>query len=136
MIFFTFRVRETHQIAQAQQEKNARLREAFGISEYFVDGSSFDSERQAKEELAKSEAHRQKIREEKEKEGDELKNKRYGLVNTPSPDGKRENESEINAESQKTKKSKKEKKKKKSRDSSSSTEKKKKKKSKKHKKEK
>lgn len=38
--FFTysstyFSVRETHQIAAAQQEKNARLREAFGITEHF-----------------------------------------------------------------------------------------------------
>lgn len=36
--FFSFSVRETHQIAAAQQEKNARLREAFGISEHFDDG--------------------------------------------------------------------------------------------------
>ena len=42
--------------ALAQIEKNARIREAFGISEYFVDGSSFDATRNAKEKLAKSES--------------------------------------------------------------------------------
>lgn len=39
-IVLTFSVRETHQLAEAQQEKNARLREAFGISSNFVEGSS------------------------------------------------------------------------------------------------
>lgn len=47
-------LRETHEIAQAQQQKNAKLREAFGISDYFVEGTSFDPDRKAKEDLAKS----------------------------------------------------------------------------------
>jgi serine/arginine repetitive matrix protein 2 len=40
-------VRETHAIAEAQQEKNARLRDAFGISPRFVEGTSLDPERRA-----------------------------------------------------------------------------------------
>lgn len=63
-------MRETHQIAEAQQEKNAKLREAFGISEYFVEGSSLDPQRHVKEAQAKSAAEQ---------------NKKYTLVRTPSP---------------------------------------------------
>ena len=36
--------RETHQIAAAQQEKNERLRNAFGLSEY-EEGTAFDPEK-------------------------------------------------------------------------------------------
>lgn len=61
-------MKETHQIAEAQQEKNAKLREAFGISEYFVEGSSLDAGRRAKEEAARQAAQ-----------------PRYQLVRTPSP---------------------------------------------------
>ena len=50
----------THQIAEANQEKNDKLRMAFGISEYFVDGSSLDPQRQAKETEAKALAMAQK----------------------------------------------------------------------------
>lgn len=57
---FNFSVRETHQIAEAQQEKNAKLREAFGISEFFVEGSSLDPNRRAKEAAAKAAAEAQK----------------------------------------------------------------------------
>ncbi|KAK3587267.1 hypothetical protein CHS0354_034412 [Potamilus streckersoni] len=52
--------KETHQIAEATQEKNARLREAFGLSEHYVDGSAFDPNRKAKEEAAKAMAMAQK----------------------------------------------------------------------------
>lgn len=78
-------------MAEAQQEKNARLREAFGISEYFVEGTSFDPERKAKEDLAKSIALQQEL--EAQKEMDRVKqtvNKKYGLVRTPSPERKRD----------------------------------------------
>lgn len=80
--FIYFSVRETHQIAEAQQEKNARLREAFGISEYFVEGTSFDPERKAREDLAKSTAIQQEMQ--AQKELDRANNKRYALVRTPS----------------------------------------------------
>lgn len=86
-----FSVTETHQVAEAQQEKNARLREAFGISEYFVDGSSFDPDRQAKEKLAKSVALIEKekqeaIEREKERGQEKAQATRYQLVHTPSPE--------------------------------------------------
>lgn len=61
-------MKETHQIAEAQQEKNAKLREAFGISEYFVEGSSLDPGRHAKEAAARA-----------------AQQPRYQLVRTPSP---------------------------------------------------
>jgi serine/arginine repetitive matrix protein 2 len=48
------------QIAEANQEKNKRLKEAFGISEYYVDGSSLDPNRKAKEDEAKAVAMAQK----------------------------------------------------------------------------
>lgn len=70
-------------------EKNARLREAFGISEYFVEGTSFDPERKAKEDMAKTIALQQEL--DAQKEMDRIKNsvnKKYGLVRTPSPDKK------------------------------------------------
>lgn len=38
---------ETHQLAEANERKNERLRAAFGISEGYVDGSSFDPARRA-----------------------------------------------------------------------------------------
>ncbi|XP_061196464.1 serine/arginine repetitive matrix protein 2-like [Saccostrea echinata] len=52
--------KESHQIAQATAEKNARIKEAFGIGENYVDGSSFDPNRKAKEEQAKAVALAQK----------------------------------------------------------------------------
>lgn len=70
-------VRETHQIAEAQQVKNAKLREAFGISEYFVEGSSFDPDRKAKEDLKKSTALQDELQAQREN------SKRYALVRTP-----------------------------------------------------
>ncbi|KAF5303480.1 hypothetical protein FQA39_LY09943 [Lamprigera yunnana] len=84
-------VTETHHLAEAQQEKNARLREAFGISEYFVDGSSFDPDREAKEQVARSVALQEKeqqkaLEREKEKEQEKLQAARYELVHTPSPE--------------------------------------------------
>jgi len=54
------RAKQTHQIAEATAEKNARLKEAFGIGEFYQDGSSFDPNRKAKEEAAKALAMAQK----------------------------------------------------------------------------
>lgn len=42
-------VKNTHQYADEQLKKNARLRDAFGISEFFIEGSSLDPERKNKE---------------------------------------------------------------------------------------
>merc|ERR1712080_742199 len=53
-------LKETHQIAEAQKEKNARLKDAFGISQHFVEGSSFDPNRKELEEAAREEARNKK----------------------------------------------------------------------------
>ncbi|XP_055862772.1 serine/arginine repetitive matrix protein 2-like isoform X3 [Biomphalaria glabrata] len=57
--FQIYLAKETHQLAEANQEKNARLKEAFGLTDY-VDGSAFDPDRKAKEEAAKAAAMAQK----------------------------------------------------------------------------
>jgi len=49
MFILYFSVRDTHQFADEQLKKNARLRDAFGISEFFIEGSSLDPERKIKE---------------------------------------------------------------------------------------
>lgn len=49
IIFFISSVKDTHQYADEQLKKNARLRDAFGISEFFIEGSSLDPERKTKE---------------------------------------------------------------------------------------
>uniref|UniRef100_W8AP02 Serine/arginine repetitive matrix protein 2 n=2 Tax=Ceratitis capitata TaxID=7213 RepID=W8AP02_CERCA len=143
-------VRETHQIAEAQQEKNAKLREAFNISEYFVEGSSFDSDRKAKEDLAKSlalqkelDAQRESAAAGREKEKERDDKRRYALVRTPSREkdntgsGGSKADNSDNEVHEHASRSEKKKKKKRTRDSSGSPERKKdkKKKSKKHKKE-
>jgi len=91
---FSSSARDTHQIAEAQQQKNARLREAFNISEYFVEGSSFDGDRKAKEDLAKSVALQKELDAQRESLAaaaaaaaagkDKETGKRYALVRTPS----------------------------------------------------
>ncbi|XP_071849282.1 uncharacterized protein [Apostichopus japonicus] len=48
------KVSETHQLAAAKEKQNQKLREAFGISDTYVDGSSFDPDRKAKEAEAKA----------------------------------------------------------------------------------
>merc|ERR1712226_256059 len=58
-------LKETHQIAEAQKEKNAKLKDAFGISKHFVEGSSFDPNRRELDEAAREEA-RSKTRRETE----------------------------------------------------------------------
>lgn len=94
-------VRETHQVAAAQREKNEKLRSAFGISEYFVDGSSFDVDRKGKEEVAKSTALQDEL--ETQRAAEKEKNKRYKLVRTPSRE--KELESKPEAEPSDKKKS-------------------------------
>ncbi|XP_034484144.1 serine/arginine repetitive matrix protein 2 isoform X3 [Drosophila innubila] len=147
-------VRETHQIAEAQQQKNAKLREAFNISEYFVEGSSFDSDRKAKEDLAKSVALQKELDAQRESLAaaaaaaaagkDKETGKRYALLRTPSRERDEATAGKSDAglansgdEREHVSKSDKKKKKKRARESSASPERKKdkKKKSKKHKKE-
>lgn len=76
-------MRETHAVAEAQQEKNSRLKEAFGISEFFVEGSSLDPNRRAKEELARAAAEKLKASVASEGTGAEA-GKKYGWIHTPS----------------------------------------------------
>ena len=87
-------------MAKAQQEKNAKLREAFGISEYFVEGSSFDPDRKAKEELTRSVALQKEL--EEQRELDKQKNKKYALVRTPSP--QKEDDKDVSVVEKKKKK--------------------------------
>ncbi|KAG8147142.1 hypothetical protein E2320_022522 [Naja naja] len=47
--YFLSSITETHQLAEANEKKNERLRAAFGISDSYVDGSSFDPNHRAKE---------------------------------------------------------------------------------------
>lgn len=77
------RLRDTHQIANAQQEKNAKLREAFGISDYFVEGSSFDPDRKAKEDVARSNAQ---LELQLQKDAEKSAAKKYTHVRTPTPE--------------------------------------------------
>ncbi len=46
---FPLRVTETHALAAANQQKNDRLRAAFGIASDYVDGSSFHADRKERE---------------------------------------------------------------------------------------
>lgn len=75
------------------------MKEAFGISDYFVEGSSFDCDRQEKEDMAKKAALQHEL--DAQKEADRDKNKRYGLVRTPS---KERNTDEIKEKKSKKKK--------------------------------
>lgn len=128
-------MRETHEIAQAQQQKNAKLREAFGISDYFVEGTSFDPDRKAKEDLAKSSRKCLKCNEfeqhviifnlitteiqlelQAEKDADKANRKNYALVRTPSPDKDDDDTPTADKESIVKGKSEKKKKKKRNRD--------------------
>uniref|UniRef100_A0A147BUE0 Putative pre-mrna-splicing factor cwc21 ixodes scapularis pre-mrna-splicing factor cwc21 n=1 Tax=Ixodes ricinus TaxID=34613 RepID=A0A147BUE0_IXORI len=52
-------VKESHQMAEANVEKNQKLKDALGINPFFVEGSSLDPDRKAKEAQAASEAHKQ-----------------------------------------------------------------------------
>ena len=66
-----FSVTETHQLAEATEEKNARMKEALGIKEDYKDGSSFDQElkeAQRKSEQLAREAKQKEIEKQKERE--------------------------------------------------------------------
>merc|ERR1711928_11907 len=71
-------VKATHQIAEAQEEKNIKLRQAFGISQYFIEGSSLNPQRKMLETAARAAAEE----------------KTYAIVRTPSPSAEPDVESE------------------------------------------
>lgn len=81
---FIFSVRETHAVAEAQQEKNARLRDAFGISPKFVEGTSLDPERRAREHAQRYPLVRTPSHEREEKDNTHTakkkKRRRYALT--------------------------------------------------------
>ncbi|XP_076346210.1 uncharacterized protein LOC143244784 isoform X2 [Tachypleus tridentatus] len=54
-------VKESHQMAAANQKKNEKLKEALGISEHFVEGSSLDPQRKQKEALVMAKAQKKYI---------------------------------------------------------------------------
>jgi hypothetical protein len=64
-------VKETHQMAELNHDKNDKLKSALGISPFFIEGSSLDATRKAKEALA-AEAL--------------LQQKKYQLIKDPSPE--------------------------------------------------
>ncbi|ELT98755.1 hypothetical protein CAPTEDRAFT_176903 [Capitella teleta] len=85
-------VKNSHQVAEASQAKNDALRAALGISEYFVEGSSFDPNRKAKEESARALEMAQKkyaILEE-EKEGKRSRGRSVSPASSRSPSPSRD----------------------------------------------
>jgi hypothetical protein len=54
LFFFCCSATDTHAIAEANRQKNENLRAAFGLNKYFVDGSSLDPNRKAKQEEARA----------------------------------------------------------------------------------
>lgn len=85
-------MKETHEIAEAQQRKNEKLRQAFGISEYFIEGSSFDPERHNKEAAAKAALEA---------------TKKYVLIPSPPPSDDNEEPEKVEKEAEASPKSKK-----------------------------
>ena len=70
LIGFSFSVTETHQLAEANEEKNARMKEALGIKDDYKSGSSFDQElkeAQRKSEQLAWEAVQREIEKQKER---------------------------------------------------------------------
>lgn len=63
VLSFTLRATETHALAAANQQKNDRLRAAFGISKDYVDGSSFHPECKERE---KEKREQEKLEREKQ----------------------------------------------------------------------
>jgi hypothetical protein len=54
MIFVSFRVKDSHEFSVAQEQKNTRAKDAFGISDAFIPGSSLKG-REVIEEMSKEE---------------------------------------------------------------------------------
>lgn len=65
-VLWPHRVTETHALAAANQQKNNRLREAFGIASDYVDGSSFNPERREREK-EKREQEQQQLQQQQQK---------------------------------------------------------------------
>lgn len=61
----SLRATETHALAAANQQKNDRLRAAFGISSDYVDGSSFHADRKEREKEKKEQERLERERQQK-----------------------------------------------------------------------
>lgn len=66
-LLFLLRVTETHALAAANQQKNDRLRAAFGIASDYVDGSSFHADRKEKEKEKREQERLERERQQQEK---------------------------------------------------------------------
>lgn len=64
---FLLRVTETHALAAANQQKNDRLRAAFGIASDYVDGSSFHADRKEKEKEKREQERLERERQQQQK---------------------------------------------------------------------
>merc|ERR1712012_669644 len=69
-------LKETHQIAEAMKEKNNKLKDAFGISKHFVEGSSFDINRKEMEEAAREDEKKKRQEEQEEPRRKKVEGKR------------------------------------------------------------
>lgn len=84
--------KDSHQVAEANKEKNDRLRAAFGISEFYEDGTAMNPNRKQREEEARNRAIAEKryniVRssEEPEEQGEEKKKKKHKRHRSPSKD--------------------------------------------------
>merc|ERR1712083_1187164 len=111
-------LKDTHQIAEAQKEKNSKLKDAFGISDFFVEGSSFDPNRKALEEAAR-EINKQKFalvpfEDEKEVKEKKKKKRKASSSDSDSSDSEEEKKKKKKKRKKEKKKEKKEKSKKRS----------------------
>ena len=61
-VLFLSSLTETHQIAQANEEKNAKFKEAFGIRDDYKGGTAFNQELQALERMKEREAKEKEAR--------------------------------------------------------------------------
>ena len=61
----SFRATETHALAAANQQKNDRLKAAFGIATDYVDGSSFHPERKEREKEKREQERLEKEKQQK-----------------------------------------------------------------------
>uniref|UniRef100_A0A3Q1ENS5 Serine/arginine repetitive matrix 2 n=1 Tax=Acanthochromis polyacanthus TaxID=80966 RepID=A0A3Q1ENS5_9TELE len=67
-------VTETHALAAANQQKNDRLRDAFGISKDYVDGSSFHADRKEKE---KEKREQERLERERQQQQQQQQQQKY-----------------------------------------------------------
>lgn len=76
------RATETHALAAANQQKNDRLRAAFGISSDYVDGSSFHADRKEKEKERREQERleREKLQQQKYTWGKTFQNIKWFLL--------------------------------------------------------